>query len=275
MLQRLDHIGIAVKDLDVAVERIEQVLGLKTNVIAEVEDQQVRAALVPTPIGRFELMEPTSPDGAVGRFLERRGEGAHHVCFAVEDIEKARQHVLSKGGQLVGQEARPGLTGIVDFVHPRSTGGVLVELAKINLFTPGFEDPDLQFHHVTLRTEDADAAAERWKELFGISIKRTLVSEGFQMKTAWLDAGDAEVEFAQQLNETGPVARAIKNMGEGFHALVLESSEPDQLAAHVQELGLRVIRDDSEPTNVLRAIHPLDFMGTLVLLAAKGVIHGR
>ena len=274
MFRHLDHVGIAVKDLEQAVARIEQVLGLKTTVIAEVEDQQVRAALVPTPIGRLELLEPTSPEGAVGRFIERRGEGAHHVCFAVDDIEAARHHVLSKGGQLIGTEARPGLTGIVDFVHPRSTGGVLVELAKITLRTPAFVDSDLQFHHVTLRTQDADASADLWMRLFDIPLKRKGVSEGFQMKTSWLDAGDAEVEFAQQLNETGPVARAMKQMGEGFHALVLESSDPAGLAEHVQQQGLRVITDESEPRNVLRAIHPLDFLGTLVLLAVKGATHG-
>ena len=271
MFRHLDHIGIAVQDLDRAVRRVEEVLGLKAAVIEEIEDQQVRAALIPMPVGRFELLEATSPESAVARFLDRRGEGMHHVCFAVDNIQTARHRISSNGGQMIQEEPREGLTGIVDFVHPKSTGGVLTEIAEITLLTPA--SGDLQTHHVTIRTRDADAASDSWAAMFEIPLKRKAVSEGFHMSTAWLDAGDAEVEFAQQLNETGPVARAIEQMGEGLHAFVVESSEPQAVAERAQAAGARVITDDGEPDNVLRAIHPLDFLGTLVLIAAKQAPH--
>ena len=271
MFRRLDHVGIAVHDLDRAAERIEAVLGLKPAVVEEVPDQQVKAALVPMPVGRLELLQPTSAESAVGRFLERRGEGMHHVCFAVDDVHAARQRIAANGGDMIYEEPRDGLTGIVEFVHPRSTAGVLTEVAEITLFTPA--SGDLQMHHVTVRTRDANAAADLWVRLFGIPLKRRAVSEGFHMSTAWLDAGDAEVEFAQQLNDTGPVARAIDQMGEGLHALVVESSAPEAVAQRAEAAGIRVMTDDGEPDNVLRALHPLDFLGTLVLIAAKRAPH--
>jgi methylmalonyl-CoA epimerase len=273
VFRRLDHVGIAVRDLDQAMEKMRTVLGLRTAIVAEDSEQGIKLALVPTRVGRFELMQPTSPDSVLSRFMERRGEGMHHVCFAVDDIMSARQRTKSRGGQLVQEQPRNGLTGVVDFIHPKSTGGVLVEIAQITRFTPAASQ-DLQFHHVTIRTHDKDAAAELWSRLFDVRVKRHAVSEGYAMATAWLDAGDAEIEFAQQLNETGPVARALKTMGEGLHAVVLESSRPDQVVERARSQGVRVIVDEGEPTNVLRAIHPLDFLGTLVLIANRDVAHG-
>ena len=271
MFRHLDHVGIAVHDLERAAERVEAVLGLTPAVVEEVPDQQVKAALIPMPVGRLELLQPTSPESAVGRFLERRGEGMHHVCFAVDDVHSARQRIAAHGGEMVYEEPRDGLTGIVDFVHPRSTAGVLTEIAEITLLTPA--SGDLQVHHVTVRTRDADSASALWTRLFDIPLKRKAVSEGFRMSTAWLDAGDAEVEFAQQLDDAGPVARAIDQMGEGLHALVVESSTPETVAQRAETAGVRVITDDGEPDNVLRALHPLDFLGVLVLVAAKQAPH--
>ena len=271
MFRRLDHVGIAVNDLDQAILRLETAFGLKVSVIEDVPDQGVRAALVPTTVGRFELLQSTSANSAIGRFIARRGEGLHHVCFGVDNLTDARNHILERGGSLVQDAPRDGLVGTVDFVHPRSTGGVLVEIAEITLFTPS--TTDLQFHHITIRTADHEAASNRWVQLFGAGLKRRAVSQGFHMATSWLDAGDAEVEFAQQTNDSGPVARALTSLGEGIHAVVLETSDPALLTQHIGEQGIRVIVDDGEPDNVLRAIHPVDFLGTLVLLAKKTAPH--
>ncbi|MDA1095860.1 MAG: methylmalonyl-CoA epimerase [Chloroflexi bacterium] len=271
MFRRLDHVGIAVNNLDQAILRLEAVFGLKTSAIEDIPDQGVRAALVPTAVGRFELLQPTSADSAMGRFIARRGEGLHHVCFGVDNLTEARSRILERGGSLIQDAPRDGLVGTVDFVHPRSTGGVLVEIAEITLFTPS--TTDLQFHHITIRTADHVAASDRWVQLFGARLKRRAVSQGFQMATSWLDAGDAEVEFAQQTNDSGPVARAIRGKGEGLHAVVLESRDPALLAEHIREQGIRVIVDEGESDNVLRAIHPVDFVGTLVLLAKKTAAH--
>ena len=86
MFKRIDHIGIAVKDISEAIDKFSAVLGLEVAKQEEIEDQQLIAALIPTANVRFELMQPTVPDSVVGKFLERRGEGIHHICFEVEDI---------------------------------------------------------------------------------------------------------------------------------------------------------------------------------------------
>lgn len=272
LFKHLDHVGIAVRDLDEAIATFDRALGLKPAVVEEVVDQQVRAALIPTSIGRFELLQPTTPESVVGRFLERRGQGMHHVCFGVDDIVGACARLRQRGAELIQGKPRQGLTGLVEFVHPRSTGGVLVEVVQATRLTPA--STDLRFHHVTIAVKDRDTAAKLWQERLGVPLKRRMVSEGFQMATAWLDVGDAEVEFAQQLNETGPVARAIASRGEGLHAVVLESSDPASVAERARQAGVRVLVDKGEPDNVLRALHPQDFLGTLVLLAAKGARQG-
>ena len=272
MFRHLDHVGIMVRDLDQALERVEKVLGLTAAVVEDVPDQAVRVALVPTRVGRFELMQPTASDSIGARFLERRGEGLHHLCFAVDNVDDARRSIISQWGEMTQPKPQESFTGIIDFVHPTSTSGVLVEINQVTRFTPA-TSRDLQFHHVTLRTHDMDASVALWNRLFDMPVKRKAVSEGFAMSTGWLDAGDAEVEFAQQLNETGPVARALKSLGEGLHAVVLESDDPEAVVERARAQGVRVIVDEGDPTNVLRAIHPGDFLGTLILVAARNAPH--
>lgn len=270
MFRHLDHVGIMVRDLDQALGQMEQVLGLKAAVVEEVEDQAIRAALIPTRIGRFELMQPTTEDSTSARFLEKRGEGLHHICFGVDDVHEARRQIISNGGQMIQDAPRESFTGIIDFVHPKSAGGVLVEIAEVTRFTPAASQ-DLQFHHVTIRTDDMEASANLWNQLFDMPIKRKAVSESYQMNTGWLDAGDAEIEFAQQLNETGPIARALHSLGRGLHAVVLESDAPAAVEERVRSQGVRVVINGGEP--VLRAIHPVDFLGTLVLIAEREASH--
>jgi len=130
MIDHLDHIGIAVRDLAAAL-RTYEALGLRAAGEEVVEDQQVRAAFLPVGDTRLELLESTSPDGPIGRFVERRGEGIHHLCFRVEDIRKALAACEEAGMTLIDREPRRGAHGKwVAFVHPRSTHGVLIELSQ-------------------------------------------------------------------------------------------------------------------------------------------------
>jgi methylmalonyl-CoA/ethylmalonyl-CoA epimerase len=273
MLRGWDYIGIAVNSLDKAVDRVGEVLGLGAEALGEVPEQQVRAALVPMPVGSLALFEPTSPDSDVARFLESRGEGMHHVSFRVDDLAAARAQVLGAGARLLGDAPGRGLTGPAEWVDPESTGGVLVALTQVETARP--TAGDLQLHHVTMRTRDRDAAAARWQALFGVTLKRLERSDGFAMLTAWLDSGDGrgEIEFAQQLDEaeSGPVARALREFGEGLHATVVETDDPEGAQARAEAAGVRVIVDPGDGFNTLRALHPRDFLGTLFLVARKGV----
>lgn len=130
MIQKIHHLAIAVKDLEDALRFYRDTLGLPVDEQAIREDQGVKAALLTIGESEIELLEALGPDTPVGRFLERRGEGIHHICLQTDDIDKELADLRAKGVELIDQEPRPGLVGRICFLHPRSTKGVLVELAQ-------------------------------------------------------------------------------------------------------------------------------------------------
>ncbi len=129
-MKRIDHIGIAVADLRKA-KRAYEALGIPCTKEEEVPTERVRIAMFPVGEARIELLESTTPDSTIARFIARRGEGLHHICFAVEDIEKAMAKARAQGLRLVDQVPRRGQGGSrVVFIHPASTSGVLIELRE-------------------------------------------------------------------------------------------------------------------------------------------------
>lgn len=266
MFKRIDHIGIAVKDLDAAAAAFDRVFGLKVAVQEEIEDQQLIAALVATANVRFELMQPTTPDSVIGRFIERRGEGIHHVCFEVDDIRQEIETLKGRGVQLIQGAPREGFVGEVEFIHPKSAHGVLTEIAQVTRLTP--TEHDIRLHHITIATPDRNQAVEDWSRNFGLKVNRMAEREGAPIITGWLDAGDTDVEFAQQTSETGPLASAIASRGEGVYGIVLDTSDAVALRDRIKGEGLRVI-EDAEGDNVIRIVHPRDFLGTLIMFLQR------
>ncbi|KPK46484.1 MAG: hypothetical protein AMJ77_05990 [Dehalococcoidia bacterium SM23_28_2] len=130
MIQKIHHLSIAVRSLEDALRFYRDTLGLPVHKLATQEDQGVKAALLTIGQDEIELLEPLGPDTAVGRFLERRGEGLHHICLQTDDIDRDLAELKAKGVEFIDQEPRQGLAGRICFLHPRSTGGVLVELAQ-------------------------------------------------------------------------------------------------------------------------------------------------
>jgi len=127
----IEHIGIAVKDLKESIKYYEDVLGLKCYRIEEVTDQKVRTAFFLVGQTKIELLESTDPAGPIGKFIEKRGEGIHHLAFAVEDLPKALHEAESKGIQLIDKSPRRGAEGLnIAFLHPKSTNGVLTEFCS-------------------------------------------------------------------------------------------------------------------------------------------------
>ena len=130
-LTHIEHIGIAVINLESSIKFYEEVLGLKCYAIEEVKDQKVKTAFFMLGDTKIELLESTDPEGPIGKFIEKKGEGVHHLAFAVEGIENALSELSEKGVQLVDQQPRKGAEGLdIAFLHPRSTGGVLTELCE-------------------------------------------------------------------------------------------------------------------------------------------------
>ena len=131
MFGRIDHIGVAVEDLDGAVELYRERLGMVEQHRETVEEQGVDAVLLEIGEGHVELLAPLGPDTAVGRFLQKNGPGMHHVAYATDDIESALAQVRDAGLRLIDEEPRRGIRDSrVAFLHPKSTGGVLTELVQ-------------------------------------------------------------------------------------------------------------------------------------------------
>lgn len=130
-LNYIEHIGIAVKDLTTAIAHYEKVLGLKCYATEEVKDQKVKTAFFKIGETKLELLESTAPDGPIGKFIEKRGEGIHHIAFAVTDLEKQLAEANSKEVALIDNTPRKGAEGLkIAFLHPKSTHGVLTELCE-------------------------------------------------------------------------------------------------------------------------------------------------
>ncbi len=129
-MKRIHHVALVVNDLDKAIGFYRDVLGLHLHKVETVEEQGVKAALLDLDNAEIELLEPLSAESGVGRFLERRGEGLHHVCFTTPDIRAEIADLKARDVELIDQEPRPGLAGLVCFLHPRAHGGVLVELVE-------------------------------------------------------------------------------------------------------------------------------------------------
>ena len=127
---KVDHIGIAVRSLDVALE-VYAAIGLHPTVTEAVPSEGVRVAFLPTGESHLELLEPLAADGVIAKFLEKRGEGLHHLALAVDDIAAAMARARSAGLTVIDEVPRPGALGRrVAFVHPKSTGGVLLEFVQ-------------------------------------------------------------------------------------------------------------------------------------------------
>jgi methylmalonyl-CoA/ethylmalonyl-CoA epimerase len=130
MKTRIDHIGIVVRDVQAALKVYEVVLGLPPRKVAEVPEQGVRVAFLPVGESDVELVQPTDDDTGVARFLENRGEGVHHICLEVEDVEAALARLKEHGVPLIDETPRQGVRGRVAFLHPKGMHGVLVELVE-------------------------------------------------------------------------------------------------------------------------------------------------
>jgi len=130
-ITHIEHIGIAVNNLDEAIPYYENVVGLKCYAIEEVADQKVKTAFFMVGQTKIELLESTDPEGPIGKFIEKKGPGVHHLAFAVDNVNEALTEIGSKGVQLIDKTGRKGAEGMnIGFLHPKSTLGVLTEICS-------------------------------------------------------------------------------------------------------------------------------------------------
>jgi len=133
MIEKIDHIGIAVRSIEKTSELLNNILGLKVAAEEIVEEQKVKVAFLPLGDSELELLESTSPEGPIARFIEKKGEGIQHIAFRVNNIEEVLEKLKKGGVRLIDEKPRYGAGGAkIAFLHPKSTNGILVELCERN-----------------------------------------------------------------------------------------------------------------------------------------------
>ena len=130
-ITHIEHIGIAVKNLNESIKFYEDILGLKCYSIEEVADQKVKTAFFQVGQTKIELLESTEPDGPIGKFIDKKGEGIHHIAYSVTDLPAALEHAKTQEVKLIDEKPRKGAEGLnIAFLHPKSTNGVLTEFCS-------------------------------------------------------------------------------------------------------------------------------------------------
>jgi methylmalonyl-CoA/ethylmalonyl-CoA epimerase len=168
VVRRIHHVGVAVKRLTEAYRFYRETLGLPLLKEAEIGDQGVRAALLGAGETEIELLEPLDPANGVGRFLARRGEGLHHLCFDTPNVDGALGELKNRGVELLDTAPRPGLAGRIAFLHPRACAGVLVELATPTADVAEDRPAPLQLKRLVIGSRDPRQTSSLFQSLFAL-----------------------------------------------------------------------------------------------------------
>lgn len=244
MLKKIHHVGVVVRSADEALTFYRDTLGLPVTKDAVIEDQGVRGVLLPAGETEIELLEPVREGTGVARFLER-GEGMHHVCFESDDVAADLDAAAAKGLQLIDKAPRPGLAGMIGFLHPKATGGVLVEFAT----PPAGEAHHAAgsgmvrgFDHLVVATGDLDGAASTWVENFSLASFGRNKVPNLGIENVLLKVGDSHpfVEIVAPLGEETPVGKFVAERGGGMYLISLEVAALDAAVEKLRAAGVRV-----------------------------------
>jgi methylmalonyl-CoA/ethylmalonyl-CoA epimerase len=130
MIKKVHHVGVVVRDMEQAMRFYRDTLGLHVHKLETIPDQGVKAALLTLGDSEIELLQPVQPDTGVARYLDRKGEGLHHICFEVDDVERDLESLQARGTEMIDQVTRIGLAGRICFLHPNAMDGALIELCQ-------------------------------------------------------------------------------------------------------------------------------------------------
>ncbi len=242
VVNRVHHTGVVVRGLEEACAFYRDTLGLAVLKEDRMEDQGVKGALLDLGNSFLELLEPIVPDTGIARFLERRGEGLHHVCLEVADIEATLADLKAKGVPLIDETPREGMVGTIAFVHPSALQGVLAELVHAaSAFAhdgPTCPGRVQRLDHIVFAVADSVPAIDAWRQLFDLRAEPPARPEGTHMELTFLPVGDPDgdhmfLELVQPTTDDHRVARHIAEWGEGMFSLAFEV---DDLDAAVREL---------------------------------------
>jgi methylmalonyl-CoA/ethylmalonyl-CoA epimerase len=248
MFTRLHHVGLVVRRLEDGLALWRDVFGLQVSAQETVQDQGVKAALLPIGRSEIELLEPINPNGGVAKFLEKRGEGLHHLCLETPDVGADLAAARVAGFPLIDEAPRKGLAGMICFLHPKGTRGVLTEFATP---PPGSHHhgpcgrgalTGLALREVTARSRDPRAAATVFHDKLGLACDDATAAPG--TIAAAVTVGGVRLGFvgdeAGTTSAAGVTLRAeIEQSGEGIAGLVLELPDPSGASGALALLGVR------------------------------------
>lgn len=286
MLKKIHHIGIVVRSLEEAFGFYRDTLGLPLHKVATVQDQGVKAALLPVGKSEIELLEPINPDSGVAKFLQKKGEGLHHLCFETDDIETELQGARDKGLRLIDPKPRPGLAGIIAFLHPQACCSVLVEYAQpVDHSEPPFrlrsrqallpgETRDHRFtarrlDHLVIAVNDLEGAVATYEKNFGLSREEARDVPALGLRSTWMPIGDAKIKFITPLDDRSPIIQFIASRGEGMYLVALEVDHLSGAVATLAERGIEISTSKTPDGMNLVSVSPQATCGVLLQLLSQ------
>jgi methylmalonyl-CoA/ethylmalonyl-CoA epimerase len=278
MLKKIHHVGIVVRNLDEAFGFYRDTLGLPLHKMATVQDQGVKAALLPVGESEIELLEPITADSGVAKFLEKKGGGLHHLCFETDDIAAELQGAKDKGLRMIDQQPRPGLAGMIAFLHPQACCSVLVEYAQpvdhsehSSLLGEARERrfTAKRLDHLVIAVNDLEGAVVTYQRNFALDREEAKDVPALGIRNTFMPIGDAKIEFVTPLGEKSPIAQFLASRGEGMYLLALDVDYLPGAVAAFAEKGIKANMLKASDGNDIAFISPKHTHGVLLQLLSR------
>jgi methylmalonyl-CoA/ethylmalonyl-CoA epimerase len=271
MFTRIHHVAVAVRDMEKALGVYRDILGLPVGQQATVADQGVHAALLPMHDGEVELLEPADPAGGVARFLERRGEGLHHLCFETPNVSAALAQAKAAELPVIDQVARTGLAGLIAFLHPKASHGVLVELAQ-PITPPAHPDPSsagiqaVGICTVYLAVKELAGAAATYARNFQGAVAVAQDDSHFASKRIAVSIGNSLVTLLGSAHRVSPVGCFLADRGEGLFGVCLRVLDFEGALRHLEKTGISTEVHGRHTTSPLARLDPTQVHGVNLFL---------
>jgi methylmalonyl-CoA/ethylmalonyl-CoA epimerase len=258
-VKNINHLGIAVRSINAQRQFYEGALGAVFEGVEEVPDQKVRVAFFRVGEVRLELLEPTDPASTVAAFLEKRGEGLHHIAFTVEGIEDRIAELKQSGLRMIDEVPRPGAHHTrIAFVHPKSTFGVLTELcepvggpgsvpATRGRRKPGAMTPVKAINHIGIAVRSIAARRAFYEGTLGAVFEGTEMLPGQQVRVGYFRVGDVRLELLEPVDPDSIVAKFLEKRGEGLHHIAFTVEGIEDRITELEQSGVQVINDAPLP----------------------------
>lgn len=277
MFTGIHHVAVAVRNLDAALVFYRDILGLPVGRQAVVADQGVKAALLPVGEDEIELLEPTNPSGSVARFLEKKGEGIHHLCVETTDIAAALAQAKAANLPLIDQVPRQGLAGTIGFLHPGATQGVLVELAQPAEGSHAHPPTETGIRATRVATyyvgvKNLLAAGETFARNFGAKTQGPERDPQLQVERIVAQIGSSQVTIlkTEDLVASPDVSRLVGGRAEGLFGICLAVADFHGAVNHLGGKGIPLeVRGKETSTSLARVVSDETHGVSLFLCASK------